>query len=154
MANDTKFIDSLIKTIKLSIRTHAPARVISFDETKRTADVEILFLSVDTDGNAEKYQLLQDVPIIGMRYKIDKPIPADIEGLVGVHGGVNGSNSTINVKNEVEFKPFLKEDDVVWVSFAERALDNLNGTIPFDPEFSRTHDMRDAVITGILIFAP
>jgi len=154
MANDTKFIDLLERRIKLSIRTQAPARVISFDEGKQTADVELLFLSVDTDGDTDKYPVLQDVPILGMRYKIYHPIPAQIDGLMGVHGGVDGSSATIHTKNEIEFKPFLKKNDVVFVEFAERALDNLNGATPFDPEFNRTHDQRDAVITGILNFAP
>ena len=154
MANDTKFIDLLERRIKLSIRTQAPARVISFDEGKQTADVELLFLSVDTDGDADKYPVLQDVPILGMRYKISHPIPANIAGLTGAYGGVDGSNGIIHTKQEIEFKPFLKKNDVVFVEFAERALDHLNGTTPFDPEFNRTHDQRDAVITGILNFAP
>lgn len=43
----------------------------------------------------------------------------------------------------------LSEDDIVFVAFSERALDNLQKE-PFDPDASRMHDIRDAVILGVL----
>jgi len=43
----------------------------------------------------------------------------------------------------------LSKNDIVFVAFAERALDNLQ-TKPFDPDASRMHDIRDAVVLGVL----
>ncbi|WP_426353651.1 Gp138 family membrane-puncturing spike protein [Exiguobacterium sp. R-39] len=43
----------------------------------------------------------------------------------------------------------LAKDDIVFVAFSERALDNLQKK-PFDPDASRMHDVRDAVILGVI----
>ena len=42
----------------------------------------------------------------------------------------------------------INAGDVVFVAFAERAIDNLQKQ-PFDPQFRRTHDLRDAVVLGV-----
>ena len=150
MAKDTKFIDLLEQRIKLSIHTTAPARVISYNESKRTADVELLFMSVDQDDNAEKYKVIEGVPVQGMRYKIPESFKAAISSLIPTEGSIDGSNASVKIDNAIEFTPFLKKDDVVVVSFAERALDNLNGIKTFDPEFHRTHDINDCIVLGVL----
>lgn len=55
----------------------------------------------------------------------------------------------------VERAPVLKHvgalsaNQVVFVAFAERALDNLQSR-PFDPDAHRMHDVRDAVVLGVL----
>lgn len=150
MGKDTRFFDAFERLIKLSIHTVAPARVITYNETKRTADVELLFLSVDKEGNREKYPLIIDAPVLGMRYKVPKAIKASITGLIPSQGSIDGSNTSVTLMEDVEFVPSLKKDDVVFVGFAERALDNLNGSKPFDPEYRRTHDIRDAVVLGVV----
>lgn len=43
----------------------------------------------------------------------------------------------------------LNTNDVVFVAFAERALDNIQAR-PFDPDSHRMHDVRDAVVLGVL----
>lgn len=43
----------------------------------------------------------------------------------------------------------LSKGDIVFVAFSERALDNLQKE-PFDPDASRMHDIRDAVVLGVL----
>lgn len=43
----------------------------------------------------------------------------------------------------------LNADDIVFVAFAERALDNLQAQ-PFDPDSHRMHNVRDAVVLGVL----
>ena len=124
MAYNDKFYSSLIRKIKLSIHTIAPARVLSFNESKRSADIELLFLSLSKDGTFKKQAPIEDVPVLGMRYKVD--------------GNIN------------DYIPHLKVDDVVFVGFAERALDNLEGPKVFDPEFRHMHSKKDAVILGVL----
>ncbi|CAM4012974.1 Gp138 family membrane-puncturing spike protein [Mesobacillus zeae] len=39
--------------------------------------------------------------------------------------------------------------DVVWVNFADRALDHMTGAHTFDPGFTRVHSINDAVIVGV-----
>lgn len=139
MASSTNFFDQFERYLRLSMNTFAPARVVSFDEEKRTADVELLFLMVDLDGDLDKYPLIEDVPVAGMRYRSAKSYKALVDGV----------ESTINPIEEIEFTPFLKKDDVVWVAFAQRSLDNMKGNKPFNPEFYRTHDIKDAVVLGV-----
>ncbi|MCU9592205.1 Gp138 family membrane-puncturing spike protein [Bacillus sp. FSL M7-1004] len=56
----------------------------------------------------------------------------------------------------IEHAPVLKhvEDDIkvgscVFVSFAERSLDNLDGNKTFDPDSRRTHSINDPVVIGV-----
>ncbi|MCY7919565.1 Gp138 family membrane-puncturing spike protein [Bacillus atrophaeus] len=112
MTKQTNFYDALIKNIKHSIHTLAPARIVSYDAGTKTASVKPLFMTADEDTLYEQ-PLIEAVPVL-------KHAQADI-----VPGGV------------------------VFVAFAERALDNLSGNKPFDPDSSRTHDMTDAVVMGV-----
>ncbi|MCK6164673.1 MULTISPECIES: Gp138 family membrane-puncturing spike protein [Bacillus] len=42
----------------------------------------------------------------------------------------------------------MKVGAMVFLSFADRALDNLTNK-PFDPDSTRTHDITDAVVIGV-----
>jgi hypothetical protein len=147
MSKETQAIDTLIKHIKLSIHTFAPARVVSFNESKQEADIEVLFMAVDKYGGTSKYPLIPAVPVLGMRYKIKQAYPATVTGLTDEDGSVNGSAATIKPKQEVVYTPHLLPGDIVFVAFSERAIDNLQAK-PFDPGYRRMFDMRDAVIVG------
>lgn len=148
MGIQTQTIDNLIKHIKLSIHTGMPARVVAYNEAKREADIELLFMQVDVYGNEVKYPLIVGVPVMGMRYKVKQSFSAEVGGLKYVGNAVDGGAATIKPTEEIELVPSLRKDDVVWVSFAERALDNLTKQ-PFNPEFKRMFDVRDAVVLGI-----
>ncbi|OAH53905.1 hypothetical protein AWH48_11595 [Domibacillus aminovorans] len=43
----------------------------------------------------------------------------------------------------------IKKGSAVWLNFADRAIDNMVGAKSFDPEFSRRHERKDAVIVGV-----
>lgn len=149
MGHDTNWIDMDERRKRLSIHTNAPAKVIKFNEESLTADIELLFLVKYADGETEPYPIIEDVPVMGMRYRVRGTYTARVDGLIGVHGGVDGSGGLITPTQEIEYYPSLKPGDEVWVNFAERALDNWVGNTPFDPEYNRTHDIRDAVIVGL-----
>ena len=142
MAKDTKFLDAFARQIKLSIHTIAPAKVVRFKENERKADIQLLFMTVYADGTKEPYGMIEDVPVLYQRFKLNqgKSFTAKI----------NGVTQTIQVEQDLVFTPFLRAGDIVLVGFAERALDNLTNK-PFDPEFHRTHDVQDAVILGVLM---
>ncbi|MED4979402.1 hypothetical protein P9726_06890 [Geobacillus stearothermophilus] len=142
MAKDTKFLDAFARQIKLSIHTIAPAKVVRFKENERKADIQLLFMTVYADGTKEPYGMIEDVPVLYQRFKLNqgKSFTAKI----------NGVTQTAQVEQDLVFTPFLRAGDIVLVGFAERALDNLTNK-PFDPEFHRTHDVQDAVILGVLM---
>ncbi|KZN96169.1 hypothetical protein [Aeribacillus pallidus] len=142
MARDTKFLDAFARQIKLSIHTIAPAKVVRFDENERKADIQLLFMTVYKDGTKEAYGLLEDVPVLFHRFKINKGQPFQIK--------INGVTQTAEIDQELVYTPFLRAGDIVIVGFAERALDNLTNR-PFDPEFHRTHDVQDAIVLGVLM---
>lgn len=142
MAKDTKFLDAFARQIKLSIHTIAPAKVVRFKENERKADIQLLFMTVYADGTKEPYGMIEDVPVLYQRFKLNqgKSFTAKI----------NGVTQTVQVEQDLVYTPFLRAGDIVLVGFAERALDNLTNK-PFDPEFHRTHDVQDAVILGVLL---
>lgn len=146
MGTDTRAIDTIIKHIKFSIHTFAPARVVAFDESKQEADIELLFMAVGFNGQTSKHPLIPAVPVLGMRYKVSE-YKANITGLYDEDGTVNGSNATVRPTQTIVHTPFLEKDDIVFVAFSERAIDNLQGR-PFDPGYRRMFDMRDAVVIG------
>lgn len=148
MSQETRFVETIVKHIKMSIHTFAPARVVSFNEAKQEADIEILFMAIDVRGGASKYPLIPAVPVMGMRYKINDAFAATITGLTDpADGGIDGSAATIKPKNPIVFNAHLEKGDIVWVAFSERAIDNLQSK-PFDPGQRRMFDLRDAVIMG------
>jgi len=142
MAKDTKFLDAFARQIKLSIHTMAPAKVVRYHEEKQKADIQLLFMTVYADGTKEPYGLLEDVPVMFQRFKLNKGQPFSIK--------INGVTQTAQIEQDLVYTPFLRAGDIVLVGFAERALDNLTNK-PFDPEFHRTHDVQDAVILGVLM---
>lgn len=141
MAKDTKFLDAFARQIKLSIHTIAPAKVVRFKENERKADIQLLFMTVYSDGTKEPYKLLEDVPVMFQRFKLNKG-----QSFTAI---INGVSQTVQVEQELVYTPFLRAGDIVLVGFAERALDNLTNK-PFDPEFHRTHSVQDAVVLGVL----
>jgi hypothetical protein len=64
MGKDTKFFDGFANYIKLSIHTFAPARIVAYYEDTKEADIEILFMSADTNGNLAKYPMIPKVPVL------------------------------------------------------------------------------------------
>lgn len=141
MAKDTKFLDAFARQIKLSIHTIAPAKVVKYDENKQKADIQLLFMTVYADGTKEPYRLLEGVPVMFQRFKLNKGQSFSIK--------INGVTQTAQVEQDLVYAPFLRAGDIVVVGFAERALDNLTNR-PFDPEYHRTHSVQDAIVLGVL----
>ena len=142
MAKDTKFLDAFARQIKLSIHTIAPAKVVRFKENERKADIQLLFMTVYADGTKEPYGMIEDVPVLYHRFKLNKG--------QSFTATINGVTQTVQVEQDLVYTPFLRAGDIVLVGFAERALDNLTNK-PFDPEFHRTHDVQDAIVLGVLM---
>lgn len=113
MSAESKFVENIMKNIMLQIHTNLPARVVSYNASAKPpeADIEILFMSKSTNGELNKYPMVQSAPCLR-------------------HVG-----------------PLVK-GDVVFVSVAERSMDELQ-KVPFDPGMRRMFNLNDAVITGV-----
>lgn len=75
MGADTKAFDAMIKHIKMSINTFAPARIVKYyPGEKAEADIEILFkYQVDGAGNTARYPMINRVPVMNEVRKDLKP---------------------------------------------------------------------------------
>jgi hypothetical protein len=75
---------------------------------------------------------------------------ADLEILFKqvVKGGSTHNYPMIQKAPVLKHVGALAVNDVVFCGVSERALDNLQ-RVPFNPEFSRTHDLRDCVVIGV-----
>ncbi|MEB2275861.1 hypothetical protein LAV82_17765 [Bacillus sp. ILBB4] len=72
---------------------------------------------------------------------------ADIKPLFKENGEEHALVLDAYILEHVEYNRPIAVGDMVYVSFADYALDYL-GSEPFDPQFSRMHSMNDAVIVG------
>ncbi|KQU22372.1 hypothetical protein ASG61_22985 [Bacillus sp. Leaf75] len=72
---------------------------------------------------------------------------ADIKPLFKENGEEHALVLDAHILEHVEYNRPIAVGDIVYVSFADCALDYL-GADPFDPQFSRMHSMNDAVIVG------
>lgn len=113
MSKDTEFIKSFTDSIKQSVNTTAPAKVISYNSGSRTAAVQPLFIRKDSDGKTRKQSIIEDVPV------------------------------------PKHCKDDIKAGSLVFISYCERALDNLNGTNFIQPTVKRIHSVSDAIVVGV-----
>lgn len=116
------FLNELIEEKILKVNTGMPCKVVTFVNGKAT--VQPLFMKKFKGSEPRMRPVIQEVPVLKHRFQID---------------GV-----------EKEYAPVYKKGDVVYVVFAQRALDNvLSGEIAY-PEYNRHHAIQDAVIVGLM----
>ncbi|WP_274381443.1 Gp138 family membrane-puncturing spike protein [Paenibacillus mesophilus] len=105
-----------------------PCRVVSYDEERRRAVVQPLFMTKERGKPPAPLPLVQNVPVLSQRYRVD------------------GSPDTY------EYVPVYQPGDVVFVAFSERALDAAlaapGQVVP--PDSDRHHSLNDAVIVGVM----
>lgn len=125
MSNSTEFFSNFKNQILLSINTCMPCKVLAYNEGSRTAKIQPLFMVKEVNRSPEKLSVLEDVPVLKQKYK--------------VNGGATE-----------EYVPVLSVGDTVLAVFCQRAIDDaLDGNIVF-PGTSRLFDVHDAIIVGIL----
>ena len=125
MSNSSEFYSNFKNQILLSINTCMPCKVLSYNEGSRTAKIQPLFMVKEVNRSPEKLSVLEDVPVLKQKYK--------------VNGGATE-----------EYVPVLSVGDTVLAVFCQRANDDaLDGNIVY-PGTSRLFDVHDAIIVGIL----
>ncbi len=125
MSSLLKFMNALLEERIAEIHTCMPCRVLSFNEEKGTADVLPLYMRKYIDTPPQEYTPIMAVPVLRRKYKDD--------------------NGVVRLE-----QVFYEKGDIVVVSFAERALDNVISGKIADPKYSRKHDLKDAIIIGHL----
>lgn len=125
MSNSTEFFSNFKNQILLSINTCMPCKVLAYDEGSRTAKIQPLFMIKEVNHSPEKLSVLEDVPVLKQKYK--------------VNGGATE-----------EYVPVLSSGDTVLAVFCQRAIDEaLDGNVVY-PGTSRLFAVHDAIIVGIL----
>ncbi|MFB6475781.1 Gp138 family membrane-puncturing spike protein [Paenibacillus glucanolyticus] len=118
-------LNALIEEKLLNLHTGMPCKVISFDDSSMRAIVQPLFMTKEMGASPEALPLIQDVPVLKHRFKVDGGQPQ-------------------------VYEPVYEAGDIVFVAFAQRALDDALGGQMVYPDFNRRHDLNDAVILGVI----
>jgi len=156
MSNASQFFAENIKSqLLLSINTCMPCKVLSYNEGTRTAKIQPLFKTKEVGSEPSAQSVIEDVPVMFERIKINggKPILVTIpDGEHGGHTGGDGkhTHTKITFDEEVENVPVLKSGDVALVVFAQRSIDEaIEGNLVY-PGTSRLFSLHDAIIVGLL----
>lgn len=155
MSNSSEFYSNFKSQLLLSINTCMPCKVISYDESKRLAKIQPLFMVKEINRAPEKLSVIEDVPVLFERMRINKGQPILVTIPEGEHGGHTGGDgkhihTKITFEEEVENVPVLKIGDTALVVFAQRSIDEaVEGNLVY-PGTSRIFDVHDAIIVGIL----
>ncbi|WP_313893850.1 Gp138 family membrane-puncturing spike protein [Psychrobacillus sp.] len=125
MSNSSEFYANFKNQILLSINTCMPCKVLAYNENTRTAKIQPLFMVKEMNRPPEKLSVLEDVPVLKQKYK--------------VNGGATQ-----------EYVPALSVGDTVLAVFCQRAIDDAaEGKLVY-PGASRLFDVHDAIIVGLL----
>ena len=155
MSNSSEFYSNFKNQILLSINTCMPCEVLSYNEGSRTAKIQPLFMVKEVNRSPEKLSVLEDVPVLFERVKINNGQEINVTIPEGEHGGHSGGDgkhvhTKLKFEEEVENVPVLKNGDVVLVVFAQRSIDDAaEGKLVY-PGASRLFDIHDAIIVGLL----
>ncbi|MDF2657756.1 MAG: hypothetical protein K0Q94_547 [Paenibacillus sp.] len=129
MSEADKFLGGFIREKLLNLHTAMPCRVVSYDEGRRRATVQPLYMSKEYGKPPGPMALVENVPVLSQRFRI------------------NGSSDTY------DYTPVYQPGDVVFVAFSERALDAVlaaPGQV-VSPDSDRHHNINDAVILGVMV---
>jgi len=154
MSEATQFFNNQKQSNALRLNTAAPCRVISYDESTRTAKIQPLFMTKEVGKEPKTPSPIENVPVSFQRYKLNNNESISISTDAGTHSQRSGSGShnhnSLTFNQSVEMVPDLQKDDIVLVVFAQRALDNVKGGKVAYPSITRHHSKKDAMIVGIL----
>ncbi|MFJ5565199.1 Gp138 family membrane-puncturing spike protein [Lysinibacillus xylanilyticus] len=124
MTNATEFFNARQHGVLMNLNTAMPCKVLAYDETKRIAKIEPLFMVKEAGEDPSKLAPIENVPVLFQKYR------------------VNGSE----VQNYV---PVLEPTDTVLAVFCQRAIDEAMKGNNIYPGTARMFDVHDAVIVGV-----
>lgn len=154
MSEATRFFNNLSYQVAMTINTAMPCKVLAYNESKRTAKIQPLFMTKEVGQSPEALPPIDGVPVLFQRYKLNNNKSISVTTDAGEHSQYTGSgahaHNALTFKESVEMIPDLRSGDVVLVVFSQRALDNvMTGRVSY-PGINRHHDIQDAVIVGVM----
>lgn len=136
--------------IKTSLQVGNLARVLRYDKKRHVADIQPL---ANFSDGTEAAQLL-DVPVAENCYIIDELLErfkSDLEA-VDSNSSIKEHKTTDFIKHYPKHQLMRKGVPVVYITL-DRDIDNWAGgrnADTFTPNSSRTHDLNDSIIIGVL----
>lgn len=125
-----KTFHNMLNSINYDLDCNYHAKVIKYDKTHHTADIQPL--NNFSDGS-KKAQIL-DVPVSKCCYQLD-------EWLMTVKDKFNGALPT----------PIMHAGAVVVVTVMDHDMDDWDGTAKeYTPSSGRQHDINDSIIVGVI----
>ncbi len=129
----------MIEEQMLNLHTAMPCKVLSFNESEKTAKIQPLYKYKERNQEPITRAPIEGVPVLYQRFKTvdtratsEEPLQYTDEEVIR------------------EFIPILNPGDVVMVVFSERALDDVMGGSVAYPSAHRHHNLHDAVIIGVI----
>ncbi len=117
------FFVRLEESLLGSINTAMPAEVLGYDEDARTAKIKPLIRVQVGENEFREREVLENVPVLKNRYKVDGGSPRD-------------------------YVPVLQAGDIVQVVFNQSAIDQAQDGEVVNPS-GRRFSVTDAVIVGV-----
>ncbi|XRD23470.1 Gp138 family membrane-puncturing spike protein [Lysinibacillus fusiformis] len=124
MTNATEFFRALQQGVFVNLNTAMPCKVLAYDETKRLAKIEPLFMVKETGEEPSKLAPIENVPVLFQKYR------------------VNGSEPQ-------NYEPFIEPTDTVLAVFCQRAIDDTMKGNNVYPGTARMFDVHDVVIVRV-----
>lgn len=124
MTNMTEFFKMLQHEVFMNLNTAMPCKVLAYDETKRLAKIQPLFMVKEFGEEPTKLSVIENVPVLFQKYR--------------VNGG-----------EKQNYEPFLEPTDTVLAVFCQRAIDEAMKGNNIYPGTARMFDIHDAVIVGV-----
>ncbi|MGE8037900.1 Gp138 family membrane-puncturing spike protein [Lysinibacillus sp. NPDC093692] len=125
MTNTTEFFRALQQGVFVNLNTAMPCKVLAYDETKRVAKIEPLFMVKETGQEPSKLAPIENVPVLFQKYRVND---SEVQNYVPA------------------LEPMV---DTVLAVFCQRAIDEAMKGNNVYPGTARMFDVHDAVIVGV-----
>lgn len=125
MTNATEFFRALQQGVFVNLNTAMPCKVLAYDETKRLAKIEPLFMAKEVGEEPAKLAPIENVPVLFQKYRVNS---SEVQNYVPV------------------LEPMV---DTVLAVFCQRAIDEAMTGNNVYPGTARMFDVHDAVIVGV-----
>lgn len=145
MSEASKFFEEFGQGVLLSVATLAPGKVINYDASTKTADIQPLFLTADSE-NVYKQTPIYGAPVLDHCRELP---------LLEEHSCGDPYCTCDSVLNAYAAWRRLKSGDLVFYVPAQRSLADLDGTSYIDPDSHDLMSSNDAVVVGrFSLFGP
>ncbi|RUL56456.1 Gp138 family membrane-puncturing spike protein [Lysinibacillus antri] len=153
MSNTGQYFGSVKGTLLTSINTAMPCKILSYNDSQRTAKIQPLFMVKEVGQEPTSLPPIEDVPVLFQRYKVHNNAPISITTDTAPHPQYTGTgehvHNAITFTESVEMIPDLRPGDVVLAVFCQRSIDEAQNGQNVYPGTARMFSIHDAVIVGV-----